>query len=112
MVISMKYILLLDFSETCSDYGLAMYLKSVQNTLSIIHFVVPAILIVMAAINLTQLMLNPDDSQKKKIKSLRNKFIAAIIVFFIPMLCNVFFSLIPDSFDIANCWKVARETSN
>ena len=104
----MKYILIGDLAGTCSDYGIAMYLRSMQRTLSIIHFVVPAILIVMAAINLTQLMINPDDPQKKKFNALKNKFVAAVIIFFIPMSFNIFFSFMPDSFDIANCWEDAR----
>ncbi len=104
----MKYILIGDLTGTCGDYGIAMYLRSMQNTLGIIQFVVPAILIVMAAINLTQLMINPDDPQKKKFNALKNKFIAAVIVFFIPMLFNVFFSFMPDSFEMANCWEEAR----
>lgn len=101
-----------DISTCCDDYGIALYLRSVQRALGVIHFVVPVILIIMATINLAQLMLNPDDPQKKKWKSLINKFIAAIIVFFVPMIANIIFSFMPDSFDIKGCWNAANQKAN
>ena len=114
----MKYLLLADvscsgdISTCCSDYALANYLHIIKEALNLIHFIVPIILIIMATINIVQLMLSPDDPQKKKWKSLINKFLAAIIVFFIPVILNVLFNLLPDGLDIAGCWNAGEEIYN
>ena len=105
----MKYILFID--ATCKDYGIAMYLQTMQRALNIIHFVVPMILIIMATVGVFRLFLNPEDPQKKKWKSLINKFLAAVIIYFIPLLASIFFRLMPNSFDLANCWKYAEKVS-
>lgn len=118
----MKYFLLLtladntcagDITTCCKDYGLATYLHIVKEVLGIIHLVVPMILIVMVTIDFAKMVMNPDDPQKKKSKSIINKFIAAILIFFIPLIVNVIFSLIPNNIsDISGCWKSADEVFN
>lgn len=101
-----------DITTCCSDYGLATYFHIVQKALDILHLFVPIILIIMATINIIQLLLGPDDPQKKKTKSLINKFIAAVIVFFVPIIVNVLFNLIPDGVDFGSCWKAAEDIYN
>ncbi|MBO5414682.1 MAG: C40 family peptidase [Bacilli bacterium] len=112
----MKYVLLADMScvgdltTCCSDYGIAYYLFFVKKALDIIHIVVPILLILMVTIDLVKMVLSPDDPQKKKSKSLINKFMAAILVFFVPLIVNVLFGLI-DGFgvDVGGCWKAAEQ---
>ena len=98
-----------DITTCCSDYGIAMYLNLIQKALDIICFVVPIILIVMVTVNLVQLVLGPDDPQKKKTKSLINKIIAAVVVFFIPTIVNTVFLLMPNKFELSRCWKAAEK---
>lgn len=115
----MKYVLLADMScvgdltTCCSDYGIAYYLFFVKKALDIIHIVVPILLILMVTIDFVKMVLNPDDPQKKKSKSLINKFMAAVLVFFVPFIVNVLFGLI-DGFgvDVGGCWKAAEEIVN
>ena len=108
----MKYIQILettcstDVSSCCSDYGIAMYLYIMKKALLVIQFAVPIILLVMATIQMIKMMVSPDD--KKAPKSLLNKFIAALIVFFVPLIVNVVLSIIPDSFELAACWESAE----
>lgn len=90
----------------CSDYGLVGILDILRQCLNLIQLIVPIILMVALAIQFTQLMANPDD--KKKQKSLINKFIAALICFFIPLLVNVSINLVPDTFQLSACWDTAR----
>lgn len=112
----MKYVLLADMScvgdltTCCSDYGIAYYLFFVKKALDIIHIVVPILLILMVTIDFVKMVLNPDDPQKKKSKSLINKFLAAVLVFFVPFIVNVLFGLI-DGFgvDVGGCWKAAEQ---
>ena len=96
-----------DITTCCGDYAIAKYLVIVQRVLDIIHFVVPMILILMATVGAFRLFLNPDDPQRKKWKSLINKFLAAVIVFFIPMFVNVLFKYTPQSFEMSGCIKKA-----
>ena len=108
----MKYIQILettcstDVSSCCSDYGIAMYLYIMKNALTIIQIAIPILLLVMATIQMIKMMVSPDD--KKAPKSLLNKFIAALVVFFIPLIVNIVLSIIPDSFELSACWKSAE----
>ncbi len=108
----MKYIQILtttcatDVSSCCSDYGIATFLYVMRQALKLIQIGVPILLIVMGAIQLGKMMLSPDD--KKATKSLINKFIAAIFVFFTPYIINLVLSILPDNFQISACWASAE----
>ena len=115
----MKYFQLLtttcvdDITSCCSDYGLATYLHIVKEALNIIHLVVPIILIIMLGVDFAKMVINPDDPQKKKSKSIKNKFIAAFFIFFIPYIVGLLLSLISGSMsDISGCWNAADEIFN
>ena len=116
----MKYILMADdmtcvedLTTCCSDYGIAYYLFLIKRVLELIHIVVPIILILMATIDFVKMVANPDDPQKKKTKSLYNKFFAAILVFLIPFIVNVLFNLIEGfNLQISGCWKASEEIVN
>ena len=112
----MKYIQILDgimctsdIDSCCSDYGIANYIYAIKQALNIIHFVVPIILIVMASIQLFKMVTSPDDPQGKKMKTLTNKFIAAVLIFFIPFIVDLAVSILPDSFSVASCWQSADD---
>ena len=94
-------------NSCCSDYGLAKTLSVFSNILTLIQIIVPILLIVMAAVNIFQLVYNPDD--KKSIKKVINKFIAAAVVFFIPVIVNAFLSTLPNSFEIYGCMQAAKD---
>ena len=71
------------------------------------------ILIIMVSIDLVKLVMSPDDPQKKKSKSLYNKFFAAIFVFCIPFVVNLLFNLIDDfGVEISGCWNAAENIVN
>lgn len=112
----MKYIQILngvmcssDIDSCCSDYGIAKYIYVMKQAINIIHFVVPIILIIMSGIQLFKMVTSPDDPQGKKMKSLRNKFIATIIIFFMPFIVNLAVEIIPDSFSVSGCWQSADD---
>ena len=88
----------------CSDYGLVTILDIAKKILDLIQLFVPIILMVMLAVQFTLLLINPDD--KKKTKSLLNKFIAAIVCFFVPYLVNLSLTLLPsdmETFQLGAC---------
>ena len=94
-------------AKCCSDYGLAMFLHIMKEAMNIIQIVVPIILIVMCTVDLVKLVINPDDNNKAKFKGLLNKFLAALIVFFIPIIVNVVLGTFLNSFEISDCWDDA-----
>lgn len=104
-----------DIGSCCSDYGIATFLFIMKNVLNLIHIIVPIILIVMGIIGFVQMTISPDDPQKKKSKSLYNKFIAAVIVFFIPYIMDLivymasFSGLVPESLNFAGCYQAADD---
>lgn len=101
-----------DITTCCSDYAVAKYVTILQKVLDIIHFIVPIILIIMATIGIIKLMLDPDDPQKKNWKSLTNKFLAAVLVYFVPFFVNILFAYTPNTFDISGCFEKANNSSN
>lgn len=98
-----------ELGTCCTDYGLLTVLDVMRQILDLIQLIAPIILMVGLGIQFTQLLVNPDD--KKKQKALLNKFIAALLCFFVPFLVNLSLSLVPEeigSFQLGACWDTAR----
>lgn len=96
-----------DINTCCSDFALARFLGIIQRFLNIIHIIVPILLMVALAIQFTQLMVSPDD--KKKMKALLNKFIAAVVVFLLPTIVHVVINWVFSGFSIGACWEASNE---
>ena len=83
--------------------------------MSIIQIIVPIVLIVMCTIDFSKLVINPDDNNKAKFRGLFNKFLAAVIVFLMPIIVNVVIGSMEDTFDgakgfdVIGCWDAADE---
>ena len=108
-----QFFQILDCNEVlgtcCTDYGLLNILDIIRQVMDLMQLVVPILLMVALAIQFTQLLINPDDNKKKK--SLLNKFIAALIFFFVPFLVNLALGVLPDdmdTFQLGACWDTAR----
>lgn len=98
-----------ELGTCCTDYGLLTVLDVMRQILDLIQLIAPIILMVGLGIQFTQLLVDPDD--KKKQKALLNKFIAALLCFFVPFLVNLSLSLVPEeigSFQLGACWDTAR----
>ena len=106
----MKYYLILSCSSElgncCNDQGIAIVLDTLRRIAEIVQIVVPIILILAAAIEFSKLVMNPDD--KKGLSRIKNMGIAAVVVFFIPMLANVILNMMPQSFSVSACWNQAK----
>lgn len=94
---------ILTMVSTCSDPALSALLKAIKNGLSIIGILGPILLIASASYHIVQLMHNPED--KKRIANLRNSFIAAAVIFIIPVFVNAAMKLFEDSFTVSACWN-------
>lgn len=95
--------------SSCNDSGMRSIMLFIKNTLTLIQIIVPILLIVMGSINLVKIVKNPDD--KKGLSRVKNSFIAAIIVFFIPVFLNVLMYAIGENTTISDCWNNASDTS-
>lgn len=104
-----------DLGNCCSDYGLANILDTLRKILDVLQIIIPILLIIMATVQFTKLVANPD--AKDGVKSLINKFIAAGICFFIPTFINIVLTVIPSSgvvsktFQISACWQKAKSAN-
>ena len=109
----MNYFYLMDcnssLGQCCGDYGLVNILSILKRSFSIIQLVVPIILLLMVSIQLVMLMVNPE--MKNGNKFIFNKFIAAIIIFLLPVIVNVFFSIMPETVKVKSCWDQAENSA-
>lgn len=101
--------LLLSCSSTlgtcCTSTMMAKFLGVFKNIIDIIQIILPILLLVMLGIQFGKMMI--DSENKKNNKQLFNKFIAAVIVFFIPVFVDVTLGLLPNSFQLSSCWEKA-----
>lgn len=99
-----------DLGSCCRSKDLALFFGSINNIVFLIQIIIPILLMIMIGLDLFKLMANPDD--KKIIKLIRNKLIAAVIIFFIPVLVNVVLNISSDagekSFNFAACMKESK----
>lgn len=103
----MELFQVLDCSTTlgtcCSSYGLASIFNTCLKILVIIQVVAPILLIIMTTVQLIKLMVNPDE--KGGNKKIFNKFLAALFIFFLPIIVDAVMSVIPDSVGVVACWR-------
>ena len=96
--------------SSCNDPGIARLMSAMKNGLTLIQIVVPILLIVMASVNLFKLASNPED--KKGLTRVKNGFIAAVIVFFIPMIIDILMNVLGTNTTISSCWNNSNTGSN
>ena len=98
----------------CTDPSMATILSAVKKILTLIQIIVPILLIVSSAIHIFKLVQDPEDKKRKK--GILNSLIAAVVVFFIPMLIDVVISMVGDDVTFSACWNnansnIAREVT-
>ena len=96
--------MLLDIN--CSSY-LNNVFYIVKNILNIIMIIVPVLLIIFTAISFVKLVKNPEE--KNGIKKIMNQFLAAGIVFFIPLLVNLVMGMLGNKTSLSSCWNDAKK---
>lgn len=101
--------MILDVMQTCNSSALSIILPIVKNILLLIQIIVPILLIVFSIIQLSQGVMNPD--LKDQNKKIFNKFIAAAVVFIVPVLLNVVMGMVGESTEFSNCWNNANNVS-
>ena len=97
----------------CNDY--AIFIAIIKNAITVLQIIVPILLIAMSMVELFKMMTSSNPEDKKGIKSLTNKFVAAAIVFFLPILANITISLVGEGvntkgLDVIKCYKESSST--
>ena len=103
----MKAVLFLE--TTCQSPILQVAIKLTKNILILLQIIGPIILIGSLVYSFIQMTINPDD--KKMPKKIINKFIAAIVLFFLPTIMNATMGLLGSTFIISDCWNAKLEVS-
>lgn len=110
----MKYVQVLacssDLGSCCSDPGLVSIIDIVRKGMDLFQLIVPILLLVMLVVQLTKLVVNPDE--KNGIKKITNRILAAMIIFILPIIINILLTNfeLPDNkqFQLSACWKAAE----
>lgn len=90
----------------CNDYALSHVLYIFRMIMELIQIIVPILLIVSVIYNLIKLIINPDEKKNKK--SILNRFYAAVIIFFIPLLVNVTINMVDSNSSFIACYKYSK----
>lgn len=88
---------------SCSSETLSAILYAVKGILSIIQIAGPILLIISAAVRLIKMVSNPEE--KNGIKKIINQFLAAAIIFFIPVIINVVMKMLGSNLSLSSCWN-------
>ena len=88
---------------TCNNSSIYSILAISKNILQIIQIIIPILLMIFATISFIKLVKNPEE--KNGIKKIINQFLAAIIIFFIPVIVNVVMGIVGDNTEFSSCWN-------
>lgn len=100
-----------DLGNCCTNPAIIVILENLRRIFNLVQLIVPILLIVFATIKFSQLAMDPD--RKNGLKEVKNSFLAAAIVFFIPVFMDAVLTIIPNTFSVSACWdnaKVSAET--
>ena len=89
------------YAESCNGILTAGAYELLQDALNIIRIAVPALLIVLGAVDLGTAVVSEDkDALKKSTSKLLKRCLAAIVIFFVPLIVNVLINLVESSGNI------------
>lgn len=95
-----------DIGTCCSNYAMVNFLDISRKIVSFIQLIAPIVLIGASIMQLIKMIINPDD--KKGLKKITNKLIAAIVIFFVPIVFDISIGILPDNFSFSACWETAK----
>lgn len=101
--------------DACSE--LAPVINLLKAILGIIQWGVPILLIIMGSIDLGKAVMASDDKEiKGATGKLIKRAIAAVAIFFIPLVVNLLIGMVGDSGakegDFINCWNDSGKKTN
>ncbi len=99
--------MIIEIMVTCQDSSLRGILSIVRRILLLIQIIVPILLIIWASISFIRLTKNPEE--KNGLKRIVNQFLAAAIVFFVPLFVNALMGMLGENTNFSSCWLDAND---
>lgn len=101
----------------CSDANFKKPIRFIGRIFSILKILIPIIIIIFGVIDVSKAVIGSKDEEiKKSIKSLTMRVISGVVIFFIPTLINLLFTLVDDwnkySTDYSNCSKCLTDPNH
>ncbi len=98
MICSVVFIIEPVFAESCDGLLTPGAYDLLQDALNIIRIAVPALLIVLGSVDLGTAVVSDDkDALKKASSRLIKRCLAAVAVFFVPLIVNVLIDIVESS---------------
>ena len=98
--------MILNIINECQSTELSLFLSFIKQFMNIIQIAVPILLLIMISIHIAKLVVKPDD--KKLLRKIRNTIIAALIVFFLPMIINILMANVSNDNSFSSCWNESK----
>ena len=98
--------MILNIINECQSTELSLFLSFIKQFMNIIQIAVPILLLIMISIHIAKLVVKPDD--KKLLRKIRNTIIAALIVFFVPMIINILMANVSNDNSFSSCWNESK----
>ena len=94
----------------CEEPAILNLILFIKSLMEIIGIVVPIILIVMVTLDLVKIVLDSSEKTiKTSFKSMLNRLIAAVVVFFVPMMVNLLMNQVDQgNVESSTCWANAN----
>ncbi len=101
---------MLNFLAACDDYAFLSTILFAKRILEFICIAVPIMLILMSAIEVGKVVLNPDPKTIKSVMTRTvHKVIASVAVFFVPVLVSLLMNMLGNvNFNATSCWTNAN----
>lgn len=98
------------FLAICEEPAILNLILFIKSILEIVGIIIPIVLIVMVTIDLVKIIMDASDKTiKNTSKSMLNRLMAAVIIFFVPVIVNVIMNMIEqDEVQNTACWKNAN----
>lgn len=94
----------------CQDEGLLKIVYLIKTTLNLVKIFVPIILIIWCMWDALRNVISQNGWDKKIIKRILNRFIAAVCVFLIPSILNFALGILGENgFEVGTCWVEATD---
>lgn len=89
----------------CEDPAVLSTISFVKTIIDFITIIVPVILILLMAIEIAKIVINPDEKLTRQVfKSITNKMLATATIYFIPIIVSLLMSMIQVDYQKNSCW--------
>lgn len=98
---------IISYVTECSSTDLMVFLGIIKNVMIIVQILVPILLIIFGIKGVIELTINPE--KKNGIRKIINRFLAAMIIFFIPTILNITMNALGSKTSFSTCWTNADQ---